>query len=177
MPTDFSFLNAGPVTASLVVDNAGKSISAEGNSRGIGNRTDLELLRWLRRRSQVVLTSGITAEAEDYAYPENTELAILTNTNRSYPRLVPKLDRVRFLSNLDFADALKALLSQGFSKIHTEFGETGFQALAVEQVQCFLSSQSQSGIHSFVQRTKLIAIDLVTLPDLHIARVVGRGRD
>jgi riboflavin biosynthesis pyrimidine reductase len=177
LTTDFSFLNAGEVTASLVVDEGGNSITAEGNSRGIGNANDLEFLLWLRTRSQIVLTSGITAEAENYKYPAKSDLAILSNSNRNYPRLEQSLDKVRFISNTSFSEAVRKLQEQGFERIQTEFGETGFQALACDQIDCFLSSKSRAGIKQFLQRTELVAEETFDLSELQIARVVGRGRD
>lgn len=177
MTTDFSLLSAGEVTASLVVDEGGNSKSAEGNSRGIGNATDLEFLLWLRARSQIVLTSGITAEAENYKYPANSELAVLSNSKRHYPRLAESLDKVRFISNSSFSEAVRKLQEQGFKRIQTEFGETGFQALACDQIDCFLSSKSRAGIKQFLERTGLVAKETFDLSELQIARVVGRGRN
>ena len=176
MTTDLSFLAAGAVTASLVVDENGSTRSQLGNSRGIGNQTDLNLLLWLRNRSQIVLTSGITAEAEDYRYPSNTNLAILTNSNRNYPRLSDSIGKVRFLSNMSFLQAVESLLAEGITQIHTEFGETGFQALAAERISCYVSSKSTAGIERFLERTGLALGDSFSLPDLVIARVDGRGR-
>ena len=176
MTTDFSFLAAGAVTASLVVDENGSTRSQLGNSRGIGNQTDLNFLLWLRNRSQMVLTSGITAEAEDYRYPSNSDLAILTNSNRNYPRLSDSISKVRFLSNKTFLEAIESLLAEGITQIHTEFGETGFQALVAERISCFVSSISTEGIERFLDRTGLALGDSFSLPDLVIARVDGRGR-
>lgn len=177
MATEFAFLNPGPVTASLVVGEDGSSKSELGNSKGLGNQTDLELLLWFRSRSQIVLTSGATAEADNYKYPANTELAILSRAKRNFPRLTPDLNKVRFLQGQTISDAIKALQHQGFTEIHTEFGETGFLELSSGVVDCYLSSKSADGIEAFLERTGLVASERFSLPDLEIARVVGRGRN
>jgi len=165
------------VTASLVVGEDGSSKSELGNSKGLGNQTDLELLLWFRSRSQIVLTSGATAEADNYKYPANTELAILSRAKRNFPRLTPDLNKVRFLQGQTISDAIKALQHQGFTEIHTEFGETGFLELSSGLVDCYLSSKSANGIEAFLKRTGLVASERFSLPDLEIARVVGRGRN
>ena len=177
MTTDFSFIAAGDITASLVVDERGNTKNGSGNSKGLGNQTDLNFLLWLRARSQIVLTSGITAEAEDYAYPSSAELAILTRSNRTYPRLADSLNRVRFISAASFAEAIASLQSEGLVRIHTEFGETGFLSLVGDNIDCFLSSREQAGIEHFLRRTGLQALETFDLSDLQIARVAGRGRN
>jgi len=165
------------VTASLVVDDMGQSTSELGNSQGIGNEKDLELLLWFRSRAEIVLTSGITAEAENYKYPSRAELAILTNSKRNYPRLSESMERVTFLSNQSFAQAINSLKDMGFTKIHTEFGATGFKSLADESVSCFVSSKTQQGITEFLGHSNLLPVDNFSLSELQIARVVGRGKD
>ncbi len=165
------------MTASLVVDDIGQSTSKLGNSQGIGNEKDLELLLWFRSRAEIVLTSGITAEAENYKYPSRAELAILTNSKRNYPRLSECLDRVTFLSNQSFSQAINSLKAMGFTKIHTEFGATGFKSLAYESVTCFVSSKTQQGITEFLGHSNLFPAESFSLSELQIARVVGRGKD
>jgi riboflavin biosynthesis pyrimidine reductase len=164
------------ITASLVVDEHGSSVSPAGNSRGLGNQTDFELLLWLRRRAQVILTSGVTAQAEDYQMPAGAELAILTNSNRHYRRLISHIERIHFLNNHSFFEAVEALIAKGFNRIHTEFGETGFTALANQEVDCFLSSITSEGIEMFTAVRELRVKGVPEVAGLSIARVVGRGR-
>lgn len=96
MPS-FDDLNPGPVTASLVVSNDGQTISEMGSSKGLGNETDLQLLKWFRARSQIVLTSGKTAFAEEYRYPSSAELAILSRSERNYTSLRKTSGELGFL--------------------------------------------------------------------------------
>ena len=165
------------MTASLVVDDMGNSVSKLGNSQGIGNEKDLELLLWFRSRAEIVLTSGITAEAENYKYPSRAKLAILSNSKRNYPRLSEFLDRVIFLSNQSFSQAIDSLNVMGFTNIHTEFGATGFKSLADERVSCYVSSKTRLGIDEFLGYSNLLPVNSFSLTELQITRVVGRGKD
>ncbi len=174
---DFSHLSPGLVTASLVVSDQGLAWSAEGNSRGLGNETDLTLLKWFRSRAQVVLTSGLTAELENYKLPSKARLAILTNSERHYPNLVQHKDKIVWLSEMDYSDAIEALRAMGFSSVHTEFGPTGFCELAsLVDVDAFLSSKSQEGLLTFVNEQDLVIETQTELEELVIARVSGRGK-
>jgi riboflavin biosynthesis pyrimidine reductase len=176
----FDDLNPGPVTASLVVSNDGQTISEMGNSKGLGNETDLQLLKWFRARSQIVLTSGKTAFAEEYRYPSSAELAILSRSERNYTSLEKDLGRVRFLADqASYVSAVETLHSQGFERIHTEFGIEGF----VELVQSgfadgFVSSVSASGVTEFLVTTQLTELSRhVFGADLVVCRVGGRGKE
>ena len=178
--TSFDELNPGPVTASLVVSKEGQSISEMGSSKGLGNQTDLQLLKWFRSRSQIVLTSGKTAFAEDYRYPSSAELAILSRSHRKYSSLEKDLGRVRFLTDqASYVSAVESLQSQGFQRIHTEFGLEGF----IELVQSgfadgFVSSVSASGITEFLDSTQLTELSRhVFGADLVVCRVGGRGKE
>ncbi len=178
--TSFDELNPGPVTASLVVSKHGQTVSELGTSKSLGNETDLQLLKWFRSRSQIVLTSGKTAFAENYRYPSSAELAILSRSERKYSSLDNDLSRVRFLADqASYVSAVETLHSQGFERIHTEFGLEGF----IEMVQSgfadgFVSSVSASGITEFVDSTRLTVLSRhVFGADLVVCRVGGRGKD
>ena len=176
----FEAVGAGPVTASLVVSASGQATTAAGTSRGLGNKTDLELLKWFRRRSEVILTSGLTAELENYRLPSAAKLAILSRENRSYSSLAGNLKDVIFLQGIDsFQTAVEHLNDIGYRRIHTEFGPTGFCALVSAQVvDGFVSSISPDGITAFVRDNKLSALEpLLVEGELFVARAVGRGNN
>jgi hypothetical protein len=176
----FDELKPGPVTASLVVSKDGLSISKLGNSKGLGNETDRQLLRWFRSRSQIVLTSGKTAQAEDYRYPSSVELAILSRSVRKYSSLEKDIQRVRFLADQEgYVSAVQTLLSQGFERIHTEFGLEGFVELV--QSGCadgFVSCANENGITEFLDLTNLDQLARHSFgTDLVVCRVGGRGKE
>ncbi len=176
---NFEILEAGPVTASLVVSANGEAVSSLGNSKTLGNQTDLQLLKWFRARSEIVLTSGLTAELEGYRHPTQAKLAILSNTPRTYASLGQDLNRVLFLSESpSFADAVAQLSAEGYTRIHTEFGPTGFKSLVESSsVDGYVSSTSPEGISKFLQSAELYADKLQALSaDLFVAKVVGRGK-
>lgn len=171
-------LPAGNVTASLVVSPAGSAVSTNGTSRGLGNETDLALLKWFRARSQIVLTSGKTAELENYRYPSSTGLAILSRSQRTYDSLAEDREKVLFLTGVDtYLQAIDGLKNRGFQKIHCEFGPTGFVELVNEdKVDGFVSSIEASGIEGFAKLHKLSVAKLhLVADDLVVGQLLGRG--
>lgn len=177
MTSSFDLI-AGPVTASLVVSSAGIATSDEGSSKGLGNQTDLALLKWFRSRSEVVLTSGKTAEIENYKLPSSAELAILSKAERKYESLGAQKSKVIFLKNLDsYAQSIDALLSLGYSRIHCEFGPSGFvDLLHSGLVEGFVSSKEVSGIELFANSHDLVQGNVQLLGgDLFVAQLFGRG--
>ncbi len=169
---------AGPLTASLVVSETGSAVSPNGSSKGLGNQTDSSLLKWFRSRSQIVFTSGKTAEIENYRYPSSAGLAILSRTDRSYHSLGSDVSKVILLRNLEsYSAALAELASMGFTKIHSEFGPTGFIELVnLGLVDGFVSSIEVSGIEAFAKKQGLVIETMQQINgDLHVARLLGRG--
>lgn len=176
--TDTFDLNAGSITASLVVSPEGSAASSSGTSKGLGNTTDQALLRWFRSRSQIVLTSGKTAELENYRLPSRAELAILSKSNRTYRSLGTDVSKVIFLENLSsYAHAIEALADLGYSKIHCEFGPTGFiELVKLNIVEGYVSCMAAAGIEEFAFQHQVGWTELQTVgDDLYVARVLGRG--
>ena len=173
---DFAALEAGAITASLVVDHLGSAQGALGNSRGIGNETDRQLLLWFRSKAEVVLTSGATAIAEDYKMPSSCDLAILTRQPKDNFSIDPRDRRLLFMQR-DYFEGVNHLQELGYQRIHTEFGPTGFIELSRRsEVDCYLSSKSADGVDQFVSKHELGIEKRFDLPDLLIAEVAGRGR-
>ena len=171
-------LPAGDVTASMVVSPTGSAVSTSGTSRGLGNETDLALLKWFRARSQIVLTSGKTAELENYRYPSSTGLAILSRSQRTYDSLTEDREKVLFLNGVDtYRQAIEELRNLGFQKVHCEFGPSGFIELVNEgKVDGFVSCVEASGIESFAQRHNLSVAKLHDVADdLVVGQLLGRG--
>lgn len=171
-------LPAGNVTASLVVSPTGSAVSTNGTSNGLGNETDLALLKWFRARSQIVLTSGKTAELENYRYPSSTGLAILSRSKRTYDSLAEDREKVLFLTGVDtYLQAIDELANLGFQKIHCEFGPTGFAELVNEgKVDGFVSSIEALGIERFAQLHNLsVAKKHEVADDLVVGQLLGRG--
>ena len=173
---DFSALGAGAITASLVVDHHGSAQGELGNSGGIGNETDRQLLLWFRSNAEVVLTSGATAIAEDYKMPSSCDLANLTRQPKGNFSIDPR-DRKLMILQCDFTQGLSKLQELRYRRIHTEFGPTGFIELSRRsEVDCYLSSKSADGVDQFVSKHELAIEKWFDLPDLFIAKVAGRGR-
>jgi hypothetical protein len=171
-------LQAGPITASLVVSPTGSAVSDEGTSKGLGNQTDLSLLKWFRSRSEIVLTSGKTAELENYRLPSKSQLAILSRTERTYQSLGDDKTKVLFLEKVDsYGKAIDQLQALGFTKIHCEFGPAGFVDLINKKLtNGFVSSTEPSGIEQFAQEHQLLLENIeVFAGDLFVAQLLGRG--
>lgn len=176
--TQLLSFSIGPITASLVVSELGSATGSLGSSKGLGNRTDLDLLKWFRSRSEIVLTSGKTAEIESYRYPASAELAILSSSSRSYDSLGKDKSRVLFLEGLEsYQQAIEALREKGYSKVHCEFGPSGFTELVSAQlVEGYVSSINESGIAAFANLHNLSTVEVQQINgDLYVSQLIGRG--
>jgi len=140
-------------TASLVVDRNGSSIGPNGNSQGLGNATDLELLKALRRNSEVVLTSGKTFRADKYRFPSSADLAVLTREGVSIA--VPEGRRLILLSG-GYQRSFEEL-RDAYGAVHVEFGEAGIRELSSNGHldALFVSSTSASGVEAYLSREGL----------------------
>lgn len=121
------------ITASLVVDQNGNSVSTSGSSKGIGNATDLELLIALRRKSQLILTSGITYRQEVCKMPKSADLAVFSRNPVDFSVLdIPAGSKATWIGPDkagNYHQALDACHDLGYKRIHIEFGERGIIAL------------------------------------------------
>ena len=157
------------ITASLVSDEAGNTVSSEGNSTGLGNETDLSLLVAMRRKSQVILTSGKTYRSDRYKFPKNADLAVLTNQDLNIT--VPDGQQL-ILSNLGYQHALSDLKVLGYKRVHVEYGITGIRALLeAESLDALLiSSRAESGVLTLARELEVEPI-LLELEDLYVGLV------
>ena len=133
------------VTASLVADSSGNTVSALGSSAGLGNDTDLSLLIALRRQAQVIVTSGKTLRADNYRFPQSADLAVLTN----FPvDLKPPPGQKLISDNSSYLGLLSNLIRTDYQRIHVEYGITGIKELLRSNAlgALFLSSKQKSGV-------------------------------
>lgn len=160
----------GPITSSLVVGPNGWHKGSDGTSRTLGGQADFDWFVSLRRRADVILTSGKTFRDESYRKPKAAEIAVFSRSNNALT-LDFEIIQIGPEVAMSFQEAVNHLHSLGFERIHCEFGPTGFVALSKEQsVVSFLSSDSLSGIESFASKHRL-EFELVTTNGLFIARV------
>jgi len=157
------------VTASLVSDQHGNTVSTEGSSAGLGNSTDLSLLVALRRQSEVILTSGKTFRSDRYRFPEQADLAVLSNQELDI--LVPDGQKL-ILSHHGYQQALMDLRSKGYKRVHVEYGTTGIRALIEARAldALLLSSRDKSGVLALAMELKVEPI-LLELEDLYVGLV------
>jgi riboflavin biosynthesis pyrimidine reductase len=157
------------VTASLVADEFGNTVSQEGNSSGLGNSIDLALLIALRRKSEVVLTSGKTLREDRYKFPKGADLAVLTS--HEVDMAVPAGQQL-ILSSTGYSEALAALKASGYQRVHVEYGVTGISSLVKEKAieAMFLSSPKESGVLALAQRLNVKPV-LLRLEDLYVGLV------
>lgn len=137
-------------TASLVASDQGETVGENGNSLGLGNSTDLALLKALRRKSRLVLTSGATFRADQYRFPLNTDLAVLSRSGVTIE--VPKGQRFHLLQD-GYLSALQ-LMNKQYQTIHVEFGERGISELISARAldALLLSSIEPSGVELLAKR-------------------------
>ena len=157
------------VTASLVADGQGNTVSLMGNSSGLGNSTDLALLIALRRQSQVILTTGKTFRSDRYKFPKQADLAVLTN--QEIDIAVPDGQKL-ILSHSNYLQALTDLKSAGYSRVHVEYGLSGIRSLVQANAldALLLSSQTRSGVSALAQDLNVEPI-IFPLEDLYVGLV------
>ena len=165
-----SQLTLGPITATLVVGADGEHVGPDGTSRSLGGPSDFDWFVSVRRRAEVILTSGKSYLDEHYVVPANAKLAVFSRSLREAD-LAPGVIHISERQASTFGDAVKHLLSLGFEKIHCEFGPTGFLGLTSESmVEAYLSSETRSGIEHFTAKHG-VEFELVSHDALFIARI------
>jgi hypothetical protein len=157
------------ITASLVSDQHGKTVSNDGSSAGLGNPTDLSLLVALRRQSQVILTSGKTFRSDRYKFPKHADLAVLSNQELDIS--IPDGQKL-ILSHQGYQQALMDLRSKGYKRVHVEYGVTGIRALVEAKAldALLLSSRDKHGVLALAMELKVEPI-LLELEDLYVGLV------
>lgn len=157
------------VTASLVCDEQGRTVSEFGSSKGLGNATDLELLIALRHQADVVLTSGATFRADEYRFPRSADLAVLT---RQTVDLEVPPGRSLHLINSGFSGAVIELLNRRYEHIHVEYGLTGIAEVMANGLldALFLSSKSKAGVERLAHSLNVDPI-MFGLSELYIGLV------
>ena len=157
------------ITASLVSDQHGNTVSSEGSSAGLGNLTDLSLLVALRRQSQVILTSGNTFRSDRYKFPKHADLAVLTNQELDIS--VPNGQKL-IVSNLGYQQTLTDLMLSRYKRVHVEYGITGIRALLASKAldALLLSSREVSGVLALATQLNVEPI-LLELEDLYVGLV------
>jgi hypothetical protein len=157
------------ITASLVSDQQGNTVSSDGSSTGLGNSTDLSLLVALRRQAQVILTSGKTFRSDRYKFPKHADLAVLTNQELDIS--VPDGQKL-ILSNLGYQQSLPDLILSGYKGVHVEYGITGIRALVEAKAldALLLSSRDKSGVLALALELKVEPL-LLELEDLYVGLV------
>jgi len=165
-----SQLNLGPITATLVVGADGEHVGQDGTSRSLGGPFDFEWFVSVRRRAEVILTSGRTYLDEAYVVPANAKLAVFSRRLREAD-LAPGVIHISERQASTFRDAVNHLLSLGFERIHCEFGPTGFLGLTSESmVEAYLSSETIGGIERFTAKHG-VEFEVVSSHGLFIARI------
>lgn len=166
------------ITCSFVVGEQGEIAKADGSSKGLGNETDLELLKTLRANAEVVLTSGLTARVEDYRMPRHADLAIFTSQGVAGLNLKPRAgQKLQLLTPpvvTSYKQSLEALLSR-YDYVHVEFGPRGVKQLVSDIDLFVISSRFAGSARLFCEELSVQPIEDFELPDLFITLAVGRA--
>jgi hypothetical protein len=181
LPLELQELISGAaITTSFVVDATGSPVGPSGNSSGIGNKTDLSLLRHVRAHSEIVLTSGKTARADSISMPKTAHLAILTAAGVDSLALKPTSDQRLILIGphqaAGYSEALAFLKTLGYSSIQVEFGVTGLNAILEELDLCVISGRDSTGVKLFLEEHAINQSAWFELEDLFVALGSGRGK-
>lgn len=101
-----------------MIDNQGRWVDEDGGSRGVSSSKDLAHLIAMRRRADVIVTSGKTARDNRYK-PAQRDLVVITRQSASsFPLLQD--GRVRFVSG-DVVAIIKDLEAK-YDSVLIEFG-------------------------------------------------------
>ncbi len=161
------------------MDAAGEVTNEQGNSKGLGNDSDLVLLKTLRRQAQVVLTSGLTARVEKYRMPGTADLAIFTKRGVKELDLEPKPEQQLLILTppqvTSYDQALETLLGS-YSRVHVEFGPTGIREILHRLDLVAVSGKDSEGVAKFVSAIDLDVVEQFELPELFVTLGVGRGK-
>lgn len=166
----FSHLVSGfAITASLVCDESGNTISSNGSSTGLGNDTDLALLIALRRQAQVIVTSGKTLRADNYRFPKFADLAVLTS--HKVDIVAPEGQKL-ILSSSGYVQMINDLSRSDYTRMHVEYGVTGIKELIAKNAldALLLSSKRLSGVEALAGELKVSPI-IIQLDDLYVGLV------
>lgn len=161
------------------MDAAGKVTNEQGNSKGLGNDSDLALLKAFRRHAQAVLTSGLTARVEKYRMPGSADLAIFTKRGVRELDLEPKPEQQLLILTppqvTSYDEALETLLSS-YSRVHVEFGPTGIGEILNRLDLVAVSGTESEGVAKFAAALGLDVVDQFELTELFVTLGVGRGK-
>ena len=157
------------VTASLVCDASGNTVSSDGSSNGLGNNTDLALLVAMRRQAKVIVTSGKTLRADNYRFPKSADLAVLTN--QQVDIVAPEGQKL-IVSSSGYEQLIEQLSHSGYTRMHVEYGVTGIKELIAGSAldALLLSSKQRSGVEALSRELKVLPI-IIELDDLYVGLV------
>ena len=123
--------------ATIVSNEDGLLVGQDGNSKGIGNQLDFQLLMALRSKADVICTTGKTARAESYKASRFAPLAFLTKSRESLseiPAVIePGSHESIFLEPADDANTFEwangYLSTRGFTSVLFEGGQSSLEVL------------------------------------------------
>ena len=179
MPEVLSLIGDAPITASMVVDEAGSHIGPDGTSKSLGGESDFELLMLFRKRAGTFLTTGLTARSENYRLPSSATLAILTRSNRETLPEQLQVGQVRLIGNetaLTPAESVQQLMTSSPTPLHIEFGPTALTETLRSRtdVRAFISSEYESGAAAFISKWNLVQVGAFRFKNLYVTEVSGR---
>lgn len=173
--------------ATLVASEDGLMIGPDGNSKGIGNDLDLQLLLALRSKADVIFTTGKTARAESYRSSRFAPIAFMTKSKASL-KDVPAVDETAHHENIyltppthssPFEWASSELLQREHHAVLFEGGPSSLKDLWLSKVPCQLVFSVANCNHAAeldVPKVLSIALPWLTSIDLVDDMVIGPNR-
>jgi hypothetical protein len=173
--------------ATLVASEDGLLVGPDGNSKGIGNDLDLQLLLALRSKADVIFTTGKTARAERYRSSRFAPIAFMTKSKASL-KDVPAVDKTAHHENIyltppthssPFEWASSELLQREHHAVLFEGGPSSLKDLWLSKVPCQLVFSVANCNHAAeldVPKVLSIALPWLTSIDLVDDMIIGPNR-
>lgn len=173
--------------ATLVSSESGLLVGQDGNSKGIGNQVDLQLLMALRSKADVICTTGKTARAETYKASRFAPLAFLTKSRESLSELPavvePGSHENIFIEPRAGIDAFNwantELNNKGFKSVLFEGGSSSLEALWLADISVqlvFSIANCQKAEDVDVRGVLRIALPWLNSLELADDMVIGPNR-
>lgn len=173
--------------STYVIDAQGNYADANGSSRGISNNSDLDVLKSLRRQSDVIVTTGETARKENYRPSKVAPIAFITRNASSLTEIAAFAEPGNFpnylINETTMLDLHGFFVANGFQRPLFEVGPQTLPAVLdqAENLEMFLavtgSAEPEASAGRFLSKIDGLSAEIevageLLLADLRVFRMI-----